>query len=206
VLVNDDVQKAFADLIDKHMIGTHPGGADTTATFTTSFDNALANCSQSVELGTSADGYALAISAAMEKVESAGYNPSGMVASFDSKRPLRDARDGFGRSLYRNDFQGDVEQLEGMNLSWSTNLSGAAAPGLVGGAGSPAKVVAIVGDFNAGSKPVIRNDMQTDTFREATVGSHNLAEQNKVAVRWEMRMGYQIFDRDRAFCKIINAA
>lgn len=205
VLVNDDVQKAFADLIDQNMIGTHPGGTSTQATFDTNFDAALASTTNSVELGTGADAYALAISAAMEVIESNGYTPNGMLASFDSKRQLRDARDGFGRSLYRADFSGDVESLEGMNLAWSTNLDGFPA-GLMGGAGSPGKVVGIVGDFSSCSKPVIRNDMRTDTFREATVGAHNLAEQNKLAVRWEMRMGYQVFEPNRGFCKIINAA
>jgi hypothetical protein len=34
----------------------------------------------------------------------------------------------------------------------------------------------------------------------------NLAETNQIAVQWEMRMGFQIFDLNRAFVRIVNAA
>jgi HK97 family phage major capsid protein len=204
VLVNPDVEAAFSDLIDKHAVGWHAGGADATATFSTSFDNALANTAQAVELGTSADAIALALSEAMERIESNGYEPNGVAAAFDVKRPLRDARDADGRPLYRNDFSGDVPTLEGLRLATSTNLDGYPA-GLVGGAGSPAKVAMIVGDFR-NAKPVIRTDIRVRRFTEATIGGYNLAENNEIALQWEMRLGFQVFDRDRAFAKIVNAA
>lgn len=204
VLINDDVEQAFADLIDYHMLGTHAGGSDTTATFGTSFDAAILQGAMTVELGTGQDAFALAVSEAMEKVEANGYMPGGCIAAFDAKRTLRDARDGDGRPLYREGFSGEVPTIEGLRLAYTTNLDGFPA-GLVGGTGSPAKTVAVVGDFSA-SKAVIRSDLTTKTFTEATIGSHNLARQNKTAVRWEMRMGHQIFDPGRTFCRIINGS
>lgn len=209
VLINDDLEKQIAQFVDSHMLGVHAGGADATAFFNTSFDDsadatqaALQNTTQTVELGASNDAFALALSEAMELVESNGYNPNGFVAAFDAKRQLRDARDNDGRPLYRESFNGEVPTLEGLRLSFSTNLDGFPA-GLVGGAGSPGKTVGIVGDFS-NSKAVIRKDISMRTSREAVVGSHNLFRQNKMAALWEMRMGYTIFDRDRSFVRIVN--
>src|SRR5215207_9391595 len=48
VLVNPDVEAAIADLADYHALGTHVGPANTTATYTSSFDAALLNTTQTV--------------------------------------------------------------------------------------------------------------------------------------------------------------
>lgn len=214
VLVNDDIEKAFSDFIDKGLIGTHPGGASTQAYFDGSFANAagasqdvLSNTTQSVEYdaSTNPDAFALALSNAMEQVEANGYEPNGIIVAFTGKRLLRDARDTTKRPLYSEGFVKDVNELMGMNLAFSTNLTATAAGGVMGGAGSPGKVLAIVGDFS-NSKAVIRKDITMRTSTEATLtGGHNLFEQNKTATLWEMRMGYTVFDLNRAFCKIVNS-
>jgi HK97 family phage major capsid protein len=211
VLINSDVEEGFADLIDKNLLGTHPGGGSTQAYFNTGFDatasaaaKALQNSSIEVELGTGPDAFALAMSSAMQQIEANGYNPNGMVVAFDAKQTLRDARYTDGRPVYSTDPLGNPASLGGMNLAYSTNLDGFPA-GLQGGAGSPEKTVAIIGDFS-NSIAVMRRDLSTKVFDQAVLGAHNLALQNKLAVRWEMRMGYTIFDRDRSFARIINAS
>jgi HK97 family phage major capsid protein len=213
VLINPDVESAFADLIDYHAIGTHVGAANTTATFTSSFDAALANTTQTVELGTGADALAIALSSALGTLEGQGYMDGlSVLAGPGLKAHLRDARDTQGRPLYTDGFTTDVPRVFGLPMAFSTNVNRTDAGvysfstgGLIGGAGSPAKTVAIVGDFN-NAKAVIRRDLYTQTFREATIGGVNLAETNQIAVQWEMRMGFQIFDLNRAFVRIVNAA
>lgn len=212
VLINDDVERAFADLIDANILGTHPGGASNQATFSTNFDAALLNTTQFVEYagaaaGTSAnDEFALALSGAMEQVEANGYEPNGIIVAFDGKRALRDARDTTKRPIYSEGFVKDVDNLMGMNLAFSTNLDGFPIGRMSTDPAAPAKVLAIVGDFRNNSKAVMRTDLSVKRSSEATLSSPtvNLFETNKVAVRWEMRMGFQAFDVNRAFCKITN--
>lgn len=204
ILINPDVEAAFSDLVDLHMLGTHPGGASTQANFTTSFDAALLNTTQTVELGTGQDAFAVALSSAIATIEANGGTPNGMAAALDTKGHLRDARDTQGRPLYGDGFTNPSQPIYGLTPAFTTNLDGFPA-GLLGGVGSPGKTVAVVGDFTH-SIPVIRNDLTTRVLTEATIGGVNLAETNQTAVLWEMRVGYQVFDLNRMFVRIVNAA
>ena len=65
--------------------------------------------------------------------------------------------------------------------------------------------MAIVGDFR-NAKAVIRSDISVETFREATLDGVNLAETNQIAVQYETRIGFQVYDLNNAFVRIINAA
>lgn len=213
VLVNPDVEAAFSDLVDYHALGTHVGAANTTATFGTSFDAAIANTTTTVELGTGADALAVAISSAMATLEGNGYGRNlSVLAGYGLKAHLRDARDGQGRPLYTEGFSGTQPQIFGLPTAFSTNANRTDAgtyafstAGVIGGAGSPAKTVAIVGDFSH-AKAVIRNDLNMRKLDQATYGGVNLAETNQIVLLWEMRVGFQVFDPNRAFVRIINAA
>lgn len=214
LLVNPDVESAFADLIDKHIIGTHPGAANTQAFFDTTFDGvntganqlALANTTQSVELGTGQDAFAVALSSALATLEGNGVPPNAIRGLFavDARAHLRDARDGQGRPLYSEGFQREGNLPYINQAAFSSNLDGFPA-GVQGGAGSPGKIVGIVGNFDY-VKVRIRKDVRLRTTTEATVGTHNAWEENKVIAQWENRLGVTIYDRDRMFVKIINAA
>jgi HK97 family phage major capsid protein len=211
-IINDDVESAFANLTDQHIIGTHPGGVNTQAYLDTTFDGvntganqlALGNTTQTVELGTSQDAFAIALSAAISTIEGNGGTPSGFLAALDLKGHLRDARDTQGRSLYTEGFQNTVPQVYGLDAAFTTSLDGFPA-GVQGGAGSKAKIVGIVGDFRF-AKAIVRKQLQVKRSTEATVGSHNAFEENKVIVQWELRMGFTIYDLNRMFVAIINAA
>ena len=218
VLINPDVEAAIADLADYHAIGTHAGAADTTATYTTSFDAALQNTTTTVEMGSGEDMFADALSNAVATLEGKGFTRNlSVLAGYSLKQHLRDARDGQGLPLYYPGFgssaQGEVARIWGMPVEFSTNLNRTTAgvynpftpDATIGGAGSPPATVAIVGDFSH-AKAVIRNDLTTQVFREATINSVNLAETNQIAVQYEVRLGFQVYDLNNAFVRIINAA
>lgn len=212
-IITDDVESSFADLTDQHLIGTHPGGANTQAYLDTTFDGvntganqlALGNTTSTVELGTSADAYAVALSSAISTIEGNGGTPSGVLAALDVKGHLRDARDGQGRPLYTDGFSGTNPTLYGLTAAFTTSTLDGFPAGVYGGAGSKAKIAAIVGDFRF-AKAVIRKQLQVKRTTEGSVTGHNAFEQNKLIVQWELRMGFTIYDRNRMFVAIINAA
>jgi HK97 family phage major capsid protein len=211
-LVNDDVESAFANLTDQHIIGTHPGGASTQAFLDTSFDGVntganqlcLGNTTQTVELGTGQDAFAVALSSALSTIEGNGGVANGFLGALDLKGHLRDARDTQGRPLYTEGFANTTPTVYGLNAEFTTSLDGFPA-GTQGGAGAKAKILGIVGDFRF-SKAVVRKQLVVRRSTEATVGSHNAFEENKVIVQWDFRMGFTVYDLNRMFVAIINAA
>lgn len=211
-LVNDDVESAFANLTDQHIVGTHPGGANTQAYLDTSFDGVntganqlcLGNTTQTVELGTGQDAYAVALSSAIATIEGNGGMPNGILGALDLKGHLRDARDTQGRPLYTEGFQNSSPGVYGLNAAFTTSLDGFPA-GVQGGAGSKAKILGIVGDFRF-AKAVVRKQLVVRRTTEGQVGTHNAFEENKVIVQWDFRMGFSVYDLNRMFVAIINAA
>jgi HK97 family phage major capsid protein len=198
VLINNDVGQAFNYLIDAHILGYSAGSQ-----ITTSFDAAIRASTTTVEYDQTKD-LALAVSAAMGKVETNGYKPNGAILPYDARQVLRDARGtNTGMPIFLGGFGSrEPDNLHGLQLAWSTNLptiSGTAAAG---------RVVGIVGDFQQGIA-AIRQDLTVDFSDQATVDVsgtlHHLWQQNKTAARWEMRMGYNIHDVNNAFCLILNA-
>jgi HK97 family phage major capsid protein len=200
-LVNDDVTRAFADLVDAHALGMTAGAA-----ITGNFDSELTSTSQTVELGTSGDALAVAISTAMGLVEANGYKPSGIILSNDGRVAMRAARgagDFAAQPLYTPGFALEPTSMYGLPITYSTNLtkfSTAAASG---------NVVGLVGDFSNAILG-IRKDIEMRATAEATIDVggtlHHLFQQNKTAVLWEARMGFLAHDLNRSFCAIINAA
>ena len=216
LLIGPDVVAAINDLAEYHALGTHVGAANTTATYTTSFDAALQNTTTTVELGTGEDALADAISSAMATLEGNGYVDNlSVLTGYRTKQHLRDARDGQGLPLYYESLtgSGDVPRVMGLPIRFSTNVSKTDAgtynpftpDATIGGAGSPPATVAIVGDFR-NAKAVLRSDISVQTFREATIDGVNLAETNQIAVQYETRIGFQVYDLNNAFVRIINAA
>lgn len=210
-IVNEDVESAFANLTDQHIVGTHPGGANTQAFLDTSFDGvntgagqlALGNTTQTVELGTGQDAFAVALSQAIGIIEGNGGIPNGALAALDVKGHLRDARDSQGRPLYQDGFAGASPSLYGLTPAFTTSLDGFPA-GVYGGAGSKPKIVAIVGDYRY-AKAVVRKQLVVRKSTEATVGTHNAFEENKVITQWDFRMGFTVYDLNRMFVAIVNA-
>jgi HK97 family phage major capsid protein len=196
VLINNDVRAAAADWVDSNALGRNAAGQ-----IVSSFNSELSETTSTVELGTTQDAIPRAISAAMGKVETAGYQPTGAILAFDARQSLRDARYAVETATpLLQEFQAANEPggMYGIPFRYTTNLqtfAGAAAAG---------RVVGVVGDFSQ-AVLAIRQDVTVDFSNQATVGAHNLWEQNKVGARWETRVGFAAHDLNNAFCAIINA-
>jgi HK97 family phage major capsid protein len=201
VLINDDVRAAANDWIDSNALGRNAAG-----TIVGSFNSELSETTTTVELGTGGDAIPIAVSSAMATLEANGYTPTGAIMAFDAKASLRNARMTVETStpLFQpfnsSSAPGDIY---GIPLRYTTNLqtfAGAAAAG---------RVVGIVGDFNQ-AVLAIRQDVTVAFSDQATVDVsgtlHHLWQQNKVAARWETRVGFVAHDLNRSFVAIINAA
>lgn len=200
VLVNQDVRAAFADLIDSHALGRNASGV-----VTGQFNSELSETTQTVELGTGGDALAVAVSSAMGTIEGNGYMPNGIILANDGRTHLRNARNAVETTVpvYSPGFQREPDSLYGLSIRYTTNLQTFA------GSATAGRVVGIVGDFSQAILG-IRNDVTVSTSNQATIDVggtlHNLFQQNKVAVRWEARVGFVAHDLNRAFVAIINAA
>lgn len=200
VLINADVEAAFADLVDAHALGKAAG-----TNLSTSFDNSLRQTSQTVELGSGGAALATAVSSAMNKIEANGGTPSGLILASDGRAHLRDARNAVETQtpVYTDGFTQAPDSLYGMPISYSSNLSPFSA------AAAGTKIVGIVGDFS-NSIAVMRSDLTVRASDQASVDVggtlHHLWQQNKTALQWEMRVGYAINDRDRQFVAILDAS
>ena len=201
VLVNADVEAAFADLIDAHSLGYAAGAA-----ITGQFDSELTNTTSTRELGTSADAFALAVSGSMEAIEGNGNRPSAIVAASDVRAHLRDQRQsgsglGVAQPVYTDGFGREPDTLYGLPIRYSSNLD--AFPAAAG------KVAALVGDYS-NSVFAMRRDLSVRGSTDATVDVsgtlHHLWQQNKVAIQWEMRIGFFAYDLNKNFDSITNAS
>ena len=198
ILINNDVRAAFADWVDSNALGRNAAGA-----ITGSFNSELSETTSTVEIAnTGGDRLATAISAAMGKIETAGYQPTGAILAYDARQVMRDARATVETAtpVFQSfDQPNEPSGLYGIPFGYTTNLqtfAGTAASG---------RVVGVVGDFSQ-AVLAVRQDVTVDFSNQATVGAHNLWEQNKVGARWETRVGFVAHDLNNAFCAIINAA
>jgi HK97 family phage major capsid protein len=200
VLINNDVRAAFADYVDANALGRNAAG-----TIVGSFNSELAETTQTVELGSTGDALAQAVSAAMAKVEANGYQPTGVILANDARAHLRNARATVETTMpvYSDGYTQPINNLWGLPLRFTTNLTTfatAATSGLVKG---------IVGDF---SQAVLglRKDIGLSFSDQATIDVsgtlHHLFQQNKVASRWEWRGGFVVHDLNRSMCAIIDAS
>lgn len=203
VLINQDVRAAFADLIDSHALGRNAAGV-----ITGQFNSELSETTSTVELGTTGDALARAVSSAMATIEGNGYRATGIILANDGRAHLRDAR-GTGDNAYVPVYSPDgtfvqpTDALYGVPIRYTTNLQTFA------GSATTGRVVGIVGDFSHALLGV-RNDIRVKFSDQATVDvsgtKHDLWQQNKVASLWEARVGFVAHDLNRAFVAIINAA
>ena len=189
---------AFAAKIDAHALGYEAGTA-----ITSSFNSELGETSQTVELGTGGDAFAVAVSSAIDTVEGNGYKATGAAVARDVRKHLRDSRHAVETAapVYTPGYEREPDSLYDVNLTYTTNLDAFTA-----GAG---KKAAVVGDF-AHAVLGIRKDLTARVSTEATVTvggtPRNLWQRNEVAVLWEMRVGFAAHDLNRAFVAITNAS
>ena len=202
LLVNNDVRAAFADLIDAHALGQTSAG-----TVASQFNASLRNTTSTVEYNAAAqDGLALALSSAINTIQTNGYMPTAAIWAPDAGLSFRNARDTTGQPLYEGQSFGadpnTLPSIYGLEQRISTNLS------TVGGAAAAGRVVGIVGDFT-GALLGVRSDIRVKFSDQATIDvagvKHDLWQQNKVASLWEARVGFTVHDLNRRFVAITNA-
>lgn len=201
ILINQDVRAAFSDAVDSHALGRNASGQ-----ISGTFNSELSETTSTVELGTTGDALAVAVSSAMATIEGNGYHPTGVILANDGRKHLRNARNAVETAspLYSNGaFEQPTDSLYGLPLRYTTNLQTFA------GSATTGRVVGIVGDFSQ-ALLAVRNDIRVKFSNQATIDVsgtlHNLFQQNKVASLWEARYGFVAHDLNNAFVAIINAA
>lgn len=196
--VGPDVVGAITDLIDQHALGM--AGA---SQVTTSFDAMLRSTTANVELGTTGDAFAIAVSAAMSTIEGNGYTPTAILAASDMRGLLRDARATTETTtpVFTQGYQREPDTVYGLPIVWTSNLDA-----LPAGAN---KIAAIVLDGRQ-ALGAIRNDIRVKTSDQATVTvggtPRNLWQKNETAILWETRIGFNVHDINRSVVRIMNAS
>lgn len=128
-------------------------------------------------------------------VEESGFLPTGAMSAVKMRAVLRGLKDTTGQPIFKTDMQGSTQYaLDGVPLTFPMN-----------GAFDPTKALMIVGDF---SQLVysIRQDVTYKLLDQATIIDpttkevvYSLAQQDMVALRAVMRLGWEIPNPINAF-------
>lgn len=129
------------------------------------------------------------------KVEESGFLPTGAMAAVKMRAILRGLKDANGQPVFKTDMQGATQYaLDGVPMVFPKN-----------GAFDPAKALMILGDFNQ-LVYSIRQDVTYKLLTEATIIDpstkevvYSLAQQDMVALRAVMRLGWEIPNPISAF-------
>jgi hypothetical protein len=201
VLVDSGVRTAINDVTDAHAIGVDSG-----VPITSVFDEWLNHTTNTVEYDqTKPDGLQRAISAAMGKLEAAGYGDPGQMGvllGMGFAQALRDARSTADSSMPIYGPGTGRDPLYGLASFSSTNLASATT--------APGATVALGYVVHRPNLHVrVRKDVTVTTSTEATVNDgsadRKLFQEDLTAVRYETRLGFLIHDINNAVIKIANA-
>ena len=127
-------------------------------------------------------------------VEESGYLPSGVMSAISMRAALRGLLDKDNRPLFKADMQGSTTYtLDGIQMTFPRN-----------GAFDPTEALMIVGDFSQLTY-AIRQDITFKVFTEGVVQNtdgtiaYNLMQNDMVALRAVMRLGWEIPNPINAF-------
>ena len=149
-----------------------------------------AGCSVTESTGANADLFAdiMGVNGVIAKAEESGYMPTGVMSAVGMRAKLRGLRDQNGQPIFISNMQGRTSyMLDGMEMSFPMN-----------GAWDPDEALMIVGDFRQ-LVYSIRQDVTYKILTEATIVDpssraviYSLAQQDMVALRAVMRLGWEI--------------
>lgn len=136
----------------------------------------------------------------ISKVELDGFNPNGVMAAIQMRGQLRGLKDTTGQPIFKTDMQGATRYaLDGMDMYFPMN-----------GAFDPTKALMIVGDWTQ-LVYSIRQDMTFKIFTEGVVQDpasgdikYNLMQNDMVALRAVMRLGWEVANPVNAFNESIS--
>ena len=128
------------------------------------------------------------------QVEESGFLPTGVMSAVSMRAALRGLLDKDNRPLFKADMQGSTQYtLDGINMTFPMN-----------GAFDPTEALMIVGDFSQLTY-AIRQDITFKVFTEGVVQNtdgtiaYNLMQNDMVALRAVMRLGWEIPNPINAF-------
>ena len=153
------------------------------------------NAAATVTIGTNLYQDIMGETGVIAKAEQSGYLPTGIMAAVPMRSKLRGLVDSQKRPLFMSDMQGAARYaLDGIPMEFPMN-----------GAWDPEQALLILGDF---SQLVysIRQDVSYKILTEATIVDpstkevvYSLAQQDMVALRAVMRLGWEIPNPVSAF-------
>lgn len=137
----------------------------------------------------------MGVDGVISKVEESGFMPSGAMSAVKMRAILRGLKDQNGNPIFKTDMQGSTQYaLDGVPMTFPMN-----------GAFDPTKALMILGDF-AQLVYSIRQDVTYKLLTEATIIDpstkavvYSLAQQDMVALRAVMRLGWEIPNPINAF-------
>jgi len=128
-------------------------------------------------------------------VEEDGFIPNGVMGAIQMRAKLRGLTDQTGQPIFKTDMQGTTRYaLDGMDMYFPNN-----------GAFDPSEALAIVGDWSQ-LVYAIRQDMTFKIFTEGVIQNpstgaieYNLMQNDMVALRAVMRLGWEVANPINAF-------
>lgn len=137
----------------------------------------------------------LGVGGVIAKVEESGFNATGIMGAVKMRAVLRGLKDTTGQPIFKSDMQGATQYaLDGIPLTFPMN-----------GAFDFTKALAIAGDFSQ-LVYAIRQDITYKMLDQATIIDpatkeviYSLAQQDMVALRAVMRLGWEIPNPINAF-------
>lgn len=183
--VRPRVEEAFGKVIDSAILF----GTDAPDSWRDDIVKTATAASSVVTLGASDDLYDKIMSedGVIAKVESSGFFVTGHMADISMRAKLRGLKDSTGNPIFKSDMQNGTQySLDGSAITFPNN-----------GAFDKSKALMISGDF---SQLVysIRQDITFKLFTEGVVQNtdgtiaYNLMQQDMVALRAVMRLGWEI--------------
>lgn len=139
-----------------------------------------------VTLGATPD-YVADISSLMAKIEEDGYEVNGFLAPITTKAKLRDLKDSTGRPLY----------IDSLTKGTPGTLHGSPITYLKNGAYDASKAVMLAGDFSQ-LVYAMRSDISYKMIDQGVISDEtgkvvlNLAQQDMVALKVSMRLGFAL--------------
>lgn len=137
----------------------------------------------------------MGVGGVIAKVEESGFLPTGAMSAVKMRAILRGLKDTTGQPVFKTDMQGSTQYaLDGVPMTFPMN-----------GAFDPTKALMIIGDFNQ-LVYSIRQDVTYKLLDQATIIDpttkevvYSLAQQDMVALRAVMRLGWEIPNPINAF-------
>ena len=180
--VKPQIVEAFGKVIDSAMFF----GVDAPATWPTGLVPGAIAANKAVELGTAED-IALDVSDGMSSVETSGYEVTGFAAAVSTKSNLRGLRDNTNALLFQPSLTaGTPATLYGQPIHYPRN-----------GAWDASQALMLGGDFSQ-AVYAVRQDITYKVLDQAVISDadgniiYNLAQQDMVALRCVMRLGWQL--------------